>query len=207
MSQYLGALAVAVTAGGFAWYLNKHPEYLPSSTSSVRDHLTVEETGALPDVGEKNDEVVEVAEELESEKVIYPLHFLEPNYILVGKERRSKLLDPSSPLYFFLESRFQLLKSRYGDKVGAKRMDFHVEVVGSNEEWSDDKLVSRARELHGRELDVSNPWKYGHRAITLEVGLVPDYGNAHVTLAFFPDGVPDDVEKVLAELPVVPIAV
>ncbi len=116
------------------------------------------------------------------------IQFTSVDAILTG-ERKSKLLDPQSELYQACDAKYQELKEKYGAAIGAKRMDFHIELVSRNETWSEELVLTRARELHGLEIDMSNICVMG-RALVVMTPQVTGYAQPHITLAFFPNGVP-----------------
>jgi hypothetical protein len=94
------------------------------------------------------------------------------------------------------------LLSAYGEDVSDQRMDFHVELVKRSEEWTEDKLLDRTKELEGRCIDLADTdvWNIGRHSVTIKTGRVMGYGNTHITLAYFKEGVPEDVEDVLFEM-------
>lgn len=113
------------------------------------------------------------------------IKFLNPNERIYGKERRSKLLDPQSELYKWADTKYKELVMQYGLKVGSKRMDYHIELIGRDE--NEELLVSRAQELEGMEIEITRLKRMG-RAYVLEVDR-----KHHVTIAFFPKGVPREL--------------
>lgn len=112
------------------------------------------------------------------------LEFLSPNQRLADRECRSKLLHPGSQLYRYLERCRAVLESRF--PVASKRMDFHLELAHSPQEA--DLVTERAQKLEGRDLPLSFvPVK---KAFCLAGPVVPGYGPTHITIAYFPQGMP-----------------
>ncbi len=121
------------------------------------------------------------------------INFKDPNNRISGEERRSKLLDPSSELYKWVDNKFKDLVAKYGEQVGSKRMDYHIELLKRNDNTSDGKLlVERCQQLENKDVDVTNVGQLG-RAYVLHTGKVDGYGETHVSIAFFPKGVPSEL--------------
>lgn len=133
---------------------------------------------------------------------IFQIQFEDPDHIISKKEKKSKLLKTTSSLYSVLSVYRSKLLSAYGEDVSDQRMDFHVELVKRSEGWTEDKLLDRAKELEGRCIDLANTdvWNIGRHSVTIKTGRVMGYGNTHITLAYFKEGVPEDVEDVLFEM-------
>lgn len=133
---------------------------------------------------------------------IFQIEFEDPDHIISKKEKKSKLLKKSSSLYSVLYVYRNKLLEAYGEDVSDQRMDFHIEVVKKSEEWTEDKLLDRAKELDGRCIDLADTdmWNIGRHSVTIKTGRVMGYGNTHITLAYFKNGVPEDVEDVLFEI-------
>lgn len=133
---------------------------------------------------------------------IFQIQFEDPDHQIPKKEKKSKLLKTASSLYSVLTVYRSKLLSAYGEDVSDQRMDFHVELVKRSEEWTEEKLLDRARELEGRCIDLADTdvWNIGRHSMTIKTGRVMGYGNTHITLAYFKEGVPEDVEDVLFEI-------
>lgn len=133
---------------------------------------------------------------------IFQIQFEDPDHVISKKERKSKLLKTSSSLYSVLTVYRNKLLSAYGENVSEQRMDFHVELVKRSETWTEDKLLDRTQELEGRCIDLADTdvWNIGRHSVTIKTGRVMGYGNTHITLAYFKEGVPADVEDVLFEM-------
>lgn len=123
----------------------------------------------------------------------------EIQFITVDKkldnEKKSKLLSPDSSLYGSLKKcRDNLLKD-YSKQIDNQRMDFHIELVSANEDYSVDKLLTRAKQINGSKLDLTEPknWLITRKAVMVNTGIVDGYGQTHSTVAFFPSGVAVDV--------------
>ena len=116
------------------------------------------------------------------------IEFLDATKRLNG-ERRSKLLKPGSDLYNHVDSEYKKLVSKFGNLVGSKRMDSHIELIGRNEKPTDELLVERAIALEGTEVDIDDTEALGRAWV-----LFTDKNRKHhVTIAFFPNGVPDGI--------------
>ena len=120
----------------------------------------------------------------------YTILFQEPNFKIQGQECRSKLLLKGSPLYEHLEMQQNRLITLHGEDVGEKRMDFHIELIGKGETVTEELLVKRCQEIQGVEVDINDVIKSG-RALILCCPEVSGYGKTHITIAFFPNGVPN----------------
>jgi hypothetical protein len=133
---------------------------------------------------------------------IFQINFEDPENLIPKKERKSKLLKTTSPLYSVLTVYRNKLLAEYGDYVSDQRMDFHIELVKKSEEWSEEKLINRAKELEGRCIDLADTdsWNIGRHSVTIKTGRLMGYGNTHITLAYFKEGVPKDVEDILFEI-------
>ena len=121
----------------------------------------------------------------------FVINFRDPSLRLEG-ERRSKLLDPGSDLCVWLDNKYKELVNKYGNQVGSKRMDYHIELIGRNDIYSDVLLVKRAHELENKEIDITNIGTL-HRAYVLYGPELNGYGQTHITIAFYPSGVPSDL--------------
>lgn len=119
------------------------------------------------------------------------VNFIDSNARLPN-ELRSKLLKPDSSLYTWLAAQRQLLITRYGERVGPMRMDFHVELIRRDEEPTEEMLVTRCKLLEGTNVPSTTLDKLG-KAIVLPLPSVEGYGTTHITIAYFPAGA-DGVE-------------
>lgn len=133
---------------------------------------------------------------------IFQVQFEDPNNAIPKRERKSKLLKNDSALYSVLRAYRNKLESNYGDLVSNQRMDFHTELIKRNDDVTEDKLVERAQQLEGRCIDLADTdsWNIGRHSVSINTGRVYGYGNTHITVAYFKQGVPDDVEDVLFEV-------
>jgi len=99
-----------------------------------------------------------------------------------GKEGRSKLLKKESQLYVLLHQLKQAIGEQY--KVGDDRMDLHIEVSKLRR---DPEFRAKAESIHQQEVDlgISDNWMYLGRAFVLKTPEVKEYGETHITIAFF----------------------
>lgn len=138
-----------------------------------------------------------MAQEQEIKDKPLQILFLDPNNRIEGREVRSKLLHPTSALYAHLQAVRNRICARYGDLVGPKRMDFHVELIHLEElyDMSDEDarktLVARAQKLQGEEMSVFTRGPFG-KAVGVLVPFLVRGSPTHVTLAYFPQGIPKD---------------
>lgn len=116
--------------------------------------------------------------------------FLDPNNKLPN-ERKSKLLDPNCSLYQLLTNYRNKLLQIYGSAIDNNRIDFHIELIKNNEEYLVDKLLARTKILQNKTVNLS--WKITQKAIMIDTGYVDGYGETHSTVAFFPKGVPNEI--------------
>ena len=112
-----------------------------------------------------------------------PIQFISTDKRVSG-ERRSKLLKHETPLYNWVENaRANLHKAGY---VFDTR-DPHIEVLKEEERDMVELSVARARELQGRLIALSPLIKLGN-ALVLGTGQVEGYGDTHITIAYFRQG-------------------
>lgn len=117
------------------------------------------------------------------------VRFTNPGKMLEGEER-SKLLDPTSSLYHWLQAERMRVTDTFGpDAVAPKRMDFHIELL-KERGLGEGPLVQRAQQVEGHAVDTSETRCWG-RAYVLIIGR--EVENLHVTIAFFPGGVPQQL--------------
>jgi hypothetical protein len=123
-------------------------------------------------------------------------------------ERRSKLLDPTSPLYKFvdyLRDRLKAYMAANNAKASPKRIDYHVEVLDEREAREAATAMRRTLRIHNRELAVTIKSFYiNERVVSLNVGDVGDEGRkkqGHVTIVYSSAGLPDkaSLRKVVQE--------
>lgn len=117
------------------------------------------------------------------------IEFTSPNQALSG-EKRSKLLKPGSEFYNYLEQEYQKLNEKYPGLVGNKRMDYHIELIFRGQEPTKDLLVNRAMYLEGKDIDDLSLKVFG-RALCVDTPKI-NGKRTHATIAFFPNGVPND---------------
>ena len=121
------------------------------------------------------------------------INFQNPTRRISG-ERRSKLLDSDSYLYKYVDGIYKNLVKRYGNLVGPRRMDYHIELVSREEDCTDELLVERCQQLENQQLENQQlkTMDFGiiNRAYVLFCPLVDGYGKTHITIAFFKKGVP-----------------
>jgi hypothetical protein len=115
------------------------------------------------------------------------IEFENPNHVLVGKERKSKLIKQDSDLYRELTRKRSILETIFGLALDGKRMDFHIELI--KDDPTDDVLICRAQMLEGSVIDSSN-YAFTGKSIGLSCPHVDGYGKTHITLGFFPTGLP-----------------
>lgn len=104
----------------------------------------------------------------------------------LANERRSKLLDPNSKLYQFLQNKRDELSQKYPGQVGDKRMDFHIELIKDGEQVTDELLVTRAQAIQGSTVQLI--YSTIGKAYVLNTP-----SGTHITIAFFPKGVPKGI--------------
>lgn len=57
---------------------------------------------------------------------MFIVEFENPNRVIEGKERKSKLLKQQSALYLEADRKRKILESTFGTLLDEKRMDFHL---------------------------------------------------------------------------------
>jgi len=114
------------------------------------------------------------------------IEFENPTEVIQGKERRSKLLKTSSPLYSLVSSYRDKLVRLFPNGVGDKRMDFHIELINGNEKDSPELLLERTKKLEKVDIQNFNVTIMNEKAVVLECPMVEGYGNTHITIAYFP---------------------
>lgn len=118
---------------------------------------------------------------------MFPIEFENPNAVLVGKERKSKLLKVDSPLYKECQRKSQILRNKFGSEMSEKRMDFHMELI--KDDPLDTTLVERAKKIEKIEVDVNN-YELTPKSIGIKGPYVSGYGVTHITLGHFARGLP-----------------
>ncbi len=119
------------------------------------------------------------------------IEFESPYSRIKGRECRSKLLDPNSELYAWIDQQRLILEVEFGHLVAPKRMDYHIELIGNDEKRSEELLNQRARKLHNRKINPNN-FQIFDEAWVLETPDVDGYGPTHITIGYFPNGIPDN---------------
>lgn len=129
---------------------------------------------------------------------MYTIKFEDPDNVLPG-ERKSKRLEPSTALIRHLEGVRLRIKKRSPFPVRGDDRPWHIELVRAAD---DQELIRRAKALEGVQIDAEDHRKYCimGRALVLRVGRVPDYGDAHITVAFFPERVSSWLQHKLPEV-------
>ena len=125
----------------------------------------------------------------------YHILFQEPTHRIIGRERRSKLIDPESELYKILDKMFLKVIKTHSKYIVPRRMDFHFELVKRDEDWNEKKLVSRCSQLHGKEIQLN--WAVKNNALMILGPSIDSYGETHITLVKFKDYVPDTIYNIL----------
>jgi hypothetical protein len=115
------------------------------------------------------------------------IEFEDPDNVLAGKERKSKLIKQDSDLYRELTRKRAILETTFGLALDGKRGDFHIELI--KESPTNDVLVNRAQALEGTTIDTHN-YAFTEKSIGVSCPLVDGYGETHITLGFFPSGLP-----------------
>jgi len=136
---------------------------------------------------------------------LFPIEFLDPTVVIAGKERCSKLLKPDSALYRHLDSLRKQIEQAFPGKVQTPpRIDLHIEVITNRVPYSEEEVLKRCAQLQGQQIDASPHLleKLG-KAVMLPTPEVDGYGGTHITLAWFPGGVPDGAFRHIHALPVV----
>lgn len=127
------------------------------------------------------------------------IEFQDPNNVIAGKEKRSKLLNENSELYKHVDKLRNELLKKYGSLISEKRMDYHMELINANEEPTKEKLVTRAKMLENQDVD-ERKYKVTKNSIGIECSQsVPGYGKPHVTIAHFAKGVPNNIISVICD--------
>jgi len=130
-----------------------------------------------------------------TKKKQYDIFFSDPSQRIIGKERKSKLLCHNSELYIMLDTMYVKLAKQFMNKMKPRRMDYHIELIKKEEEWTEDKLNQRCSELHGRCIEIS--WGVKNDALFIETPSVSGYGKTHITLVKFNGFIPDPVYNYL----------
>lgn len=102
----------------------------------------------------------------------------------------SKRLKVDSDLVKYLRTIRTKIQERSSEITGSNR-PWHIEVARRVDR---DKLVDRAMEIDGKIVDVANSKNYlvmNQNALVLMTPEVSGYGPTHITIAYFPKGVPD----------------
>jgi hypothetical protein len=132
--------------------------------------------------------------------MLFPIEFLDPTTVIAGKEKCSKLLNPRSDLYRHLDAlRTRIVKAFPGKVQSPPRMDLHIEMIHKEEVPPQPGcLVKRCALLQGQQIDASPRLmeKMG-KALVIPTPAVDGYGDTHITVAWFPEGVSDDALRMM----------
>ena len=126
-------------------------------------------------------------------------------YTVNGEDRqegKSKLLSPESDLYKTLSQYREKLAKKYGDQLDGQRMDFHLELVSKNEDWTEQLVLERAKQLENAPIRVDSvdSFQLGKKSVGVFGPSVAGYGETHAIIGYFPSGLPEDVvETMLSE--------
>ena len=115
------------------------------------------------------------------------VEFQNPNAVLEGKEKKSKLLKLNSSLYNECHRKRQILENKFGTEMENKRIDFHLELIKENP--TNILLIKRAEEIEKTLIDTGK-YQLTPKSIGIEGPFVNGYGTTHITLGFFPKGLP-----------------
>lgn len=142
-----------------------------------------------------------------------PIEFQDPFTMLPG-ERNSKLLQPDSALVQRLSAMRERLMSVYGPTTIKGDRPWHIElnrplsvrdgstsiVAGRLMEEVQEKVLSRAAQLQGRIIPVDDKASFAimGKAFVFNTPAVESYGPTHVTVAYFPNGLPGSVDELFA---------
>lgn len=124
----------------------------------------------------------------------FQLQLQDPLNIIKGKERRSKLLDPESDLYKYVDKMRTTIEQTYPGHMTERRMDLHVELIKKRETCTEQLLNQRSLAFHGCTVDVSDIRKYGN-AIAIQCPNMFGHDNLHLSIAYFPKELPKDIMK------------
>ena len=125
-----------------------------------------------------------------------PLLLLQPASRIIGRERKSKLLNPKSALGVLVVELTSRMHAELGLRPGRRAMGPHIEVVSSREDGKgfplDDVVNKRALAVHGVALNVCSPeaWDFVGAAFAL-LADVPGYPHrGHVTIVYLGGNMP-----------------
>ena len=115
------------------------------------------------------------------------IKFLEPFRRIPRKENKSKLIDPNTELYDFLEKYRQNIIKYSGVVVADKLMDYHIQILNRFESNNIQLFLNRVRYLSQFNIDINDINNYGFvgKAFVLFTPRIPNYGRTHITIAYF----------------------
>ena len=132
------------------------------------------------------------------ESLSFDIKFKFPHNLGSG-EHKSKLIDPASDLYKFLEKVRNRIHSRLGstdNSVLPKRMDFHIELVDSGA--SMEVMAARTKKIQEQQADVHKCYIY-KKALCLTTPTMNDDGDrckrTHITIAFCKDEISEEIRR------------
>lgn len=113
--------------------------------------------------------------------------FLEPYRKIPYKENKSKLLEPSSQLYKFVEIYRNNIIKYSGKVVANKLIDSHIQILNRFEASNITSFLSRVKYLSRFNIDINDVNNYGfmNKAFVLFCPYIPCYGRTHITIAYF----------------------
>lgn len=112
-------------------------------------------------------------------------------------EQSSKLLDPSSDLYYYLSQLRHSIREIYPH---VECLPLHVTLRKAGE--SRTPMSPRAAQLHGIHVDLHNMnnFTFMNRALVLRLPNLPDYTATHCTIVKFLDGVTEERKSIAMDV-------
>jgi len=137
------------------------------------------------------------------ESLSFDIKFKFPHHLGEG-ENRSKLIDPDSDLYKFLQrvrNRIHRRLDKTGNEVLPKRMDFHIELVDTGAPR--EVMETRAKKIQEQKADVAQCYIY-KKVLCLTTPTMRGDGNkckrTHITIAFCKDDIGQEVRQEMMDI-------
>lgn len=121
------------------------------------------------------------------------IEFEDPSRRLPGEGCSKRLNSDSALVQYLTEFRKDIFDRAGGEPVQGNDRPWHIEVVRKGNRGD---LVRNAQRLQGKYVDVSEDFNYTvmrSKAFVLKTPEVPGYGPTHITIAYYPNGVPEYV--------------
>jgi hypothetical protein len=121
-----------------------------------------------------------------------------PEKRIIGKERKSKLLEPGSEFFSWIQ---RIRAKIHEEGIEADCRDPHIEVIREKFSTFDEEeavVAARSNQLQGRYVNaIEDIGVMSGKALVCWTGSVDGYGMTHATIAYFGQGISEEMLKLL----------